>query len=404
MKTDFPLLDLSRKRNFSSMKTRFYLHGYINAEGTTQIIFAVTINKKRERIPTGYFTAAADWHSVRQRSRSDENINLILDNLMAKATQIKTFYFLTKKELGMDHFLKEFFSQTPSYDFNSFMIKEIQERVNNANTLKKHKSVYKKLKQYTDTLPFTQIDYKFIEKYRQHLARIGNAPTTVNSNIKIIKHYLGIAVKYGIVLNVELDHIKVGNMAGNRINLNIAQVKKLYAFYKSEFIKDNHRLSLGYFLFSCNTGLRIGDIEGLKRRDLLEETFQFTTIKTNKVQKLQLNKTAKEIIQTEPRLFIKFPKQQVLNRELKAIASICGIRTVIYMHVGRHSFATNFLRKGGSVQELQVLLGHSSIETTMHYVHIVEAEAIQSVFLLDDEDYSDDEYNPEDYNHDDNDD
>lgn len=366
------------------MKTRFYLHGYLNAEGTTQIFYSVTINSVRERIPTGYYTAPKHWDRLRQRSKTDENINLILDNLAAKATQIKTFYFLTKKELAMDNFLKEFFSETPSYDFNSFMEKEIKERVNNANTMKKHKSVHKKLKEHTGTLPFTQIDYKFIEKYRQHLARIGNSPTTVNSNIKIIKHYLNIASKYGIVLNVELEHIKVGSLAGNRININIEQVRKLQAFYFSEFIKDNHRLSLGYFLFSCHTGLRISDIEQLKRQELLDETFQIKTIKTKKVQKIQLNRTAKQIIEAEPRLFVKFKEQQVLNRELKTIAERCGIKTVISMHVGRHSFATNFLRKGGQVQDLQVLLGHSSIETTMQYVHIVEAEAIQSVFLLDD--------------------
>lgn len=384
MTTELPLLDLSRKRKFSSMKTRFYLHGYINAEGTTQIFFSVTINKTRERIPTGYFISPKNWDQIKQRAKNDESSNLILENFAAKATQIKTFYFLTKKELGMDNFLKEFFSETPSFDFNSFMIKEITERVNNANTLKKHKSVYKKLVDFAAVIPFTDIDFKFIEKYRQHLSRIGNAPTTVNSNIKIIKHYLSIASKYGIVLNINLDIVKVGSLAGNRININIEQVRKLQAFYMSEFIKENHRLSLGYFLFACNTGLRIGDIEQLKRKELLEETFQFTTIKTNKIQKIQLNKTAKLLIQTEPRLFIQFPKQQVLNRELKVIAAQCGIKTAIYMHVGRHTFATNFLRKGGSVQELQVLLGHSSIETTMQYVHIVEAEAIQSVFLLDD--------------------
>ena len=366
------------------MKTRFYLHGYLNAEGTTQIFFSVTINKVRERIPTGYFTAPKNWDQIKQRSKADENINLILENLAAKATQIKTFFFLTKKELCLENFLKEFFSQTPSYDFNSFMIKEIRERVNNPNTLKKHKSVHKKLKDFTETLPFTNIDFKFIEKYKQYLARLGNSATTINSNIKIIKHYLSIASKYGIVLNLDLDQVKIGSLAGNRININLEQVKKMQSFFGSDFIKENHRLSLGYFLFSCNTGLRISDIEQLKRNDLMDEILHIKTIKTKKVQKIQLNKTAKLLIETEPHLFLKFKTQQVLNRELKSIANFCGIKTNISMHVGRHTFATNFLRKGGSVQELQVLLGHSSIETTMQYVHIVEAEAIQSVFLLDD--------------------
>lgn len=384
MKTPTLFLDLSRKNKFTSMKTRFYLHGYINGENQTQIFFSVTINKIRERVPTGYFIDPKFWDQINQRAKNDANTNLILDNLQAKATQIKTFFFLTKKELSMENFLKEFFSETPSYDFNSFMLKEINEKINNPNTLKKHKSVHKKLVAYSEKLPFTEIDYKFIEKYRQHLARLGNAATTVNSNIKVIKQYLIIASKYGIVLNIDLSHVKIGSLAGNRINLNLEQVKKLKSYYFSEFIKENYRLSLGYFLFSCQTGLRISDIEQLKRNELEEEVFQLKLVKTDKIQKIQLNKTTKLILQAEPRLFVVFKAQQVLNRELKHIANMCGIKTAISMHVGRHTFATNLLRKGAKVEDVQMMLGHSSIETTMQYVHIVESEAIQSVFLLDD--------------------
>ena len=39
--------------------------------------------------------------------------------------------------------------------------------------------------------------------------------------------------------------------------------------------------------------------------------------------------------------------------------------------MGRHTFATMFLEKGGDVQVLQKLLGHSEITTTMIYVHII---------------------------------
>lgn len=366
------------------MKTRFYLHGYINAENQTQIFFAVTINKIRERIPTGYFVNPKFWDQTDQRTKNDSTSNLILDNLQAKATQIKTFFFLTKKELSMENFLKEFFSETPSYDFNSFMLKEINEKVNNPNTLKKHKSVHKKLVAYSEKIPFTEIDYKFIEKYRQYLMRLGNASTTVNSNIKIIKQYLIIASKYGIVLSIDLSHVKIGSLAGNRINLNIEQVKKLKSYYFSDFIKENYRLSLGYFLFSCYTGLRISDIEQLRREDLQDETFQIKTIKSKKIQKIQMNKTIQLIIEAEPRLFSVFKAQQVLNRELKTIAHFCGIKTNISMHVGRHTFATNLLRKGAAIEHVQMILGHSSLATTMQYVHIVRAEANQSVFLLDD--------------------
>jgi site-specific recombinase XerD len=41
-------------------------------------------------------------------------------------------------------------------------------------------------------------------------------------------------------------------------------------------------------------------------------------------------------------------------------------------HVLRHSFATNFLRVGGNVRTLQVILGHASLATTEKYLHITD--------------------------------
>ena len=42
-------------------------------------------------------------------------------------------------------------------------------------------------------------------------------------------------------------------------------------------------------------------------------------------------------------------------------------------HVLRHTFATNFLMKGGDIRTLQELLGHESVQMTMRYAHIVHS-------------------------------
>ncbi|MFV8354970.1 tyrosine-type recombinase/integrase [Flavobacterium sp. XS1P32] len=55
----------------------------------------------------------------------------------------------------------------------------------------------------------------------------------------------------------------------------------------------------------------------------------------------------------------------------------------VTFHVPRHTFATSFLRAGGQVEKLQLLLGHSDIKQTMIYVHIVQADANAEIFLLD---------------------
>jgi len=49
-----------------------------------------------------------------------------------------------------------------------------------------------------------------------------------------------------------------------------------------------------------------------------------------------------------------------------------GIQDNITPHKWRHTFATEFLRKGGDLETLRMILGHRNLKTTQKYLHLTE--------------------------------
>ena len=71
--------------------------------------------------------------------------------------------------------------------------------------------------------------------------------------------------------------------------------------------------------------------------------------------------------------------RQVLRKVLRET----GLAKKVTMHTLRHCFATHLLEAGTDIRILQVLLGHSSIRTTLRYTHITDRLVQKLVSPLD---------------------
>ena len=94
--------------------------------------------------------------------------------------------------------------------------------------------------------------------------------------------------------------------------------------------------------------------------------------------KLHLEKYLDSRNDGNPALFVSLDKPHNrlhingINHRLKKIASKAGIKN-IHPHKFRRTMATRAIDKGMPVEQVQQILGHTSIETTMRYAMVNQA-------------------------------
>ena len=198
--------------------------------------------------------------------------------------------------------------------------------------------------------------------------------------------FINLAIKKEVHSGNPYSKFQIAKEQTDRIFLTSEELRHLLSMYRDCTLNPAQQDVLQYFLFSCFTGLRISDIHNISHQDIIDGKLVFVPIKTKskgKLVKIDLNNTARSLISSQSGKLFNTICDQAVNRELKKIAKIAGIRKHITYHTARHTFGAQFLVSGGKIEVLRELMGHSKIETTMAYVHLVDESKKEQVFNMD---------------------
>jgi integrase len=382
------MLDTIQKLVTEKINFKIVPRSYENKKGERALqLDCNAMPDHRWRLQLDIYVALKDWDETSQRvkgnSQQVRDANLYLANIEAKITEIFTRYRLMHKPLQFEDFKQEYLHGIPRVMVIPYMRHSLKESTGlSAGTRRRYASLITKISLFNPNLTFHQINTRFPESYIKFCEKKGNKKSTIASNCIAIKSFLKQAKKDKIYFDLDIDDFKVQRHRGYREYLLPEEMSRLIKYYKKDFIDPTYKLSLGYFLIGCFTGLRLGELKLLRKPEDGAESMQLISPKTGKKTTVHFTSGLKELFVICPRLCEQWIHENTINKSLKKIAKLCKINKSICVHVGRHTFAMAYLRKNGNIQDLQTILKHGKIDTTMVYVHQLDEEKTADLEIM----------------------
>ena len=146
------------------------------------------------------------------------------------------------------------------------------------------------------------------------------------------------------------------------------------------------------FLMSAFTGLAFTDVSQLTEEHIVTDNEGNKWIrkprqKTRQMSNIPLLDIPLEIIEkyrgdkkaAKKGVLLPIPSNQVMNRYLKEIATICKIDKYLTTHVARHTYATVCLSQGVSLKNVSKMLGHASVKMTERYARVLDSSILRDM-------------------------
>lgn len=233
-----------------------------------------------------------------------------------------------------------------------------------------------------------------VQSYIHKLLERGLSPSTVNIRLSALKAIFKRLHEHGhMKSNPTADFIKLRTDEAKIFMLSSGQVKRLFRVVDKSTYAGYRDYCAMLLMLHC--GLRVNEVNSLEINDI---DFDNLTIMLagakNKNRKTRAIPISKKVAD-ELRMLIKESKEyfsdfsnvfltqegnpidkDLIRKRMYRYGQLAGLQKECRPspHSLRHTFATNFLINGGSINALMRIMGHADITTTMRYVRLNDEE------------------------------
>ena len=229
----------------------------------------------------------------------------------------------------------------------------------------------------------SQITYVDLKRYRtkrrETTTRRGMKPSasTLNKEIGVLTHIFNKAVLWDM-----LDRSPFDGKETLRQKENNQRLRYLSKYEVDRLLQECPKHLNEIVEVALHTGMRRGELFNLRWRDIAGGFIYVNETKTDESRQIPINKTLAKTLKRiklrqwrrviQSRYVFTYKGKNISDTVKTAFGTAIKRAGIVdfRFHDLRHTFASHYVMRGGSLAALQKILGHKDIKMTMRYAHL----------------------------------
>lgn len=393
-----------------SFRVAFFLRRNVLKNGESPVFMRITVNGQRAENNIQKSILPNLWDQPKERakgtSRTAVDLNRFIEEARIKVHRIVTELQENNEPVNAKIVQERFYGINPNKKAERTILEVIQTHNEEAEKLvgrdyaKTTVLRYKSMKRYlgemikanydVDDLPLSQFTGEVIRAYEVFLKTEKElSQNTLIRYMKALKKITNRCIANDWLHKDPFVGIKFREEPTEPEFLTIEELNRIYecdpGCKRLEVVRD-------MFLMSAFTGLAFSDVSQLTAEHIVRDNAGNLWIrkhrqKTRQISNIPLLDVPAAILKkyegnkkaAKKGVLLPVPANQVMNRYLKEIATICKIDKYLTTHVARHTYATVCLSQGVSLKNVSKMLGHASVKMTEHYARVLDTSILREM-------------------------